>query len=235
MGLSEPDTDALPRTTLRGQTAYRLVNGKYPPIAIFDDVADQADFDALFAVQALTNPRLQNDIGELNRVPPDQRPCGSPVCNYALGPFVHVNPAGSRFSAGHYGVFYCADRMATAIAETRYHQQRYFQQVDGLKYDRIVMRGLKVNFTATLIDITPASDHPHWHAPDDYSAAHLLGQHLRDQQHSGIHYESVRAAGSHCYALLSPQIIASITPSAHYEYIWDGEKIAHTLTIRRLS
>jgi hypothetical protein len=101
--------------------------------------------------------------------------------------------------------------------------------------DRIVMRGLKVNFTATLIDITPASDHPHWHAPDDYSAAHLLGQHLRDQQHSGIHYESVRAAGSHCYALLSPQIIASITPSAHYEYIWDGEKIAHTLTIRRLS
>lgn len=239
MGLSKQNTEALPRTTLRGQIAYRLVNGKYPPIAIFDDVADQADFDALFAVQALTNPRLQNDIGELNRVPADQRPWGIPGCNYALGPFVHVNPAGSRFSAGRYGVFYCADRMTTAIAETRYHQQRYFQQVEGLKYDRIVMRGLKVNFSARLVDITPASDHPRWHAPHDYTAAQQLGQQLRDQQHreqhSGIHYESVRAAGSHCYALLTPQFITSITPSAHYEYIWDGEKIAHTLTIRRLS
>ena len=48
-------------------------------------------------------------------------------------------------------------------------------------------------------------------------------------------YESVRAPGSHCYALFSPLPVEAITPSAHYEYIWDGEKIAHTLTIRRLS
>ena len=46
MGLKTQGTDTLPRTSLSGQTAYRLVNGKYPPIAIFDDVADQADFDA---------------------------------------------------------------------------------------------------------------------------------------------------------------------------------------------
>ena len=232
MGLKTQGADTLPHTSLSEQTAYRLVNGKYPPIAIFDDVADQADFDALYAVQALTNPRLQNDIGDLNRVPPEQRPWGIPGCNYALGPFVHVNPAGSRFSDGHFGVFYCADRMATAIAETRYHQQRYFQQVDGLKYDRIVMRSLKVHFTATLVDITPADHHPQWHAADDYTAAHQLGRQLREQQHNGIHYESVRAVGRYCYALLTPQVIASITPCAHYEYIWDGETIAHTLTIR---
>ena len=55
---------------------------------------------------------------------------------------------------------------------------------------------------------------------------------LREQQRNGIHYESVRAVGRYCYALLTPQVIASITPCAHYEYIWDGETIAHTLTIR---
>ena len=164
--MSETEIHALPRHPFPSQIAYRLVNGKYPPIAIFDDVADQSDFDALFAVQALTNPRLQNEVGDLNRVPPAERPWGIPGCNYALGPFVHVSPAGSRFSDGAYGVFYCADRMATALAETRYHQQRYFQQVDGLKYDRIVMRGLKVHFSATLCDITPATRYPHWHDPD---------------------------------------------------------------------
>ncbi|MCG8393389.1 MAG: RES family NAD+ phosphorylase [Pseudomonadales bacterium] len=229
------DIDTLARQTFRKQTGYRLVNGKYPPIAIFDDVADQADFDALYAVQALTNPRLQHEVGELNRVPREERPWGIPGCNYALGPFVHVNPAGSRFSDGSYGVFYCADRMATAIAETRYHQQRYFQQVEGLKYDRIVMRGLKVCFSARLHDITPASDYPQWHHPDNYRPPRQLGQQLKDRHASGLHYESVRAPASHCYALLTPQVIESVLPSSHYEYIWDGEKIAHTLTIRRLS
>mgnify|MGYP005819211411 FL=1 len=235
MGITETEVHALPRHPFPSQAAYRLVNGKYPPIAIFDDVADQTDFDALFAVQALTNPRLQNEVGDLNRVPPAERPWGIPGCNYALGPFVHVNPAGSRFSDGAYGVFYCADRMATALAETRYHQQRYFQRVEGLKYDRIVMRGLKVHFSATLCDITPATQHPHWHDPDDYRAARQLGQQLQQQRETGLHYESVRAPGSHCYALFTPQPLEAITPSAHYEYIWDGEKIAHTLTIRRLS
>ena len=156
MGVSDTGIHALPRQAFPSQAAYRLVNGKYPPIAIFDDVADQADFDALFAVQALTNPRLQNEVGDLNRVPAAERPWGIPGCNYALGPFVHVNPAGSRFSDGAYGVFYCADRMATAIAETRYHQQRYFQRVEGLKYDRIVMRGLRVHFSACLLYTSPS-------------------------------------------------------------------------------
>ena len=111
----------LPRQAFRKHTAYRLVNGKYPPIHIFDDVADQADFDALYAVQALTNPRLQHEIGDLNRVPPNSGP-GEPWLQLRTGPFVHINPEGSRFSSGTHGVFYCADKMATAIAETRYHR-----------------------------------------------------------------------------------------------------------------
>ena len=223
----------LPRQAFRKHTAYRLVNGKYPPIHIFDDVADQADFDALYAVQALTNPRLQHEIGDLNRVPAEQRPWGIPGCNYAMGPFVHINPEGSRFSSGTHGVFYCADKMATAIAETRYHQERYFRNVDGLKYDRIVMRGLTTQFSATLVDITPASRHPEWHAPNDYQAARALGEQVISEQEAGIHYESVRAPGSRCHALFSPRMIESVIPSQHYEYIWDGEHISHVLTIRR--
>ncbi len=86
------ERSALPVRDCRHQDAYRLVNGKYPPIHIFDDVADQGDFDALYAVQALTNPRLQMQVGELHRVPEARRPWGIPGCNYALGPFVHLSP-----------------------------------------------------------------------------------------------------------------------------------------------
>ncbi len=234
MGLTSI-TPTLPRLQLKQQSAFRLVNSKFPPIHIFDDVADQADFDALFVVQALTNPRLQQQVGQLNRVPEDQRPWGIPGCNYALGPFVHVNPAGSRFSNGDFGVYYCADHIHTAIAETRYHQERYFQNVKGLKYDRIVMGGLKTEFSAELLDISPAGKQPRYHHPDDYRPAQELGSHLKSHQETGLRYESVRAPGTLCYALLNPKAITSVVPSCHYEYIWDGEKIAHILTISRLS
>ena len=38
--------------------AYRLVNSKFPPIALFEDVADADEFEVLYQIQALTNPRL---------------------------------------------------------------------------------------------------------------------------------------------------------------------------------
>lgn len=228
------DPASLPISEYRHQNAYRLVNGKYPPIHIFDDVAEEADFDALYAVQAITNPRLQTEIGELHRVAPARRPWGIPGCNYALGPFVHLNLNGSRFSAGDYGVFYCAERMATAIAETRYHQQRYFQAVPGLKYDRVVMRGLKVCFSARLRNIhQPRRDDDNWYQPDDYRAGQRLGQTLFAADEHGLAYGSVRHAGALCFALLSPHLIESVVPATHYEYLWDGEKIAHVLTIRQ--
>ncbi|MCU5785419.1 hypothetical protein B27N_00422 [Alcanivorax marinus] len=228
--------DDLPLRAFPKQDAYRLVNGKYPPIEIFDDVADQADFEALYAVQALTNPRLQMLVGELHRVPPHRRPWGIPGCNYALGPFVHLSPQGSRFSDGGYGVFYCAERMATALAETRFHQEQYFRRVPGLKYDRIVMRGLRVRFSARLRDIhTPYRDDSGWYRPDDYGPARALGQRLFDADEHGLAYGSVRHDGALCFALLSPHLIESVTPATHYEYVWDGERIAHVLTIRRLS
>ena len=52
--------DDVARIRLGETSGCRLVNSHYPPIALFDDVADASEFDALFALQALTNPRLRD-------------------------------------------------------------------------------------------------------------------------------------------------------------------------------
>lgn len=77
----------LPGRTLR---AYRLVNSKFPPIAIFDDVADADDFEDLFALQTLTNPRLLNEIGRLELIPRQDIPFGIIGCSYATAPFTYA-------------------------------------------------------------------------------------------------------------------------------------------------
>ena len=219
--------DALPQKRFRDKTAYRLVNSKFPPIAIFDDVADNDEFEALFRLQAKTNPRLLDEVGHIRLVRPERRPFGIAGCNYALAPFTHINRLGSRFSRGEFGVLYAADAMNTALAETHYHQQRYFQtQVRGLKYDRIVMRGLKLKFSAQLLNIcSPKIERYGWYDANDYTAAQQLGDTIKQTDNDGLWYDSVRKPGTSCYALFSPHLIKSVLQTQHYEFVWNGQRI----------
>lgn len=224
------DMEAIPRVNFINQTAYRLIPSKYPPKSLFDDVANHAEFEILFAIQELTNPRIRNELGNLNRVPVNERPYGIRGCNYALGPFVHLNPVGSRFSKGDFGVYYAAEDVQTAIAETRYHQERYFSGVVGLKFDRLTMRCLKTQFTARLCDIRDDTyKNNNWYDKNNYSAAQQLGEHLKLNKEDGLVYLSVRLEAKTCYALLSPILINDVIQTEHYEYIWDGEKIMTAL------
>lgn len=220
------DVTQIPLVSFNGQIAYRLIPSKYPTQSLFDDVADHAEFEVLFAIQELTNPRLRNELGNLNRVPSQERPYGIRGCNYALGPFVHLCPTGSRFSRGDFGIYYAADEVQTAIAETRYHQERYFSLVVGLKYDRLSMRCLKTTFSAQLRDIrSDTYTYVTWYNPDNYADAQALGASLKNNGDSGLVYNSVRAAGKICFALFSPSVISDVIQASHYEYIWDGQKI----------
>lgn len=207
--------------------AYRLVNSKFPPIALFDDVADAADFEALYQLQAMTNPRLQNELGRLELISRGQIPFGIPGCSYATAPFTHVNPTGSRFSNGSFGVLYLADKMDTAIAEVRHHQERYWSNVPELNYERFVFRGLTASFSDSgMRDATalPLSDPTY--APDDYAYSNQLGSEVKRAGCTGLRYNSVRSPGNICWALMTPRPVTSIIQSAHFEMIWSGQIIS---------
>lgn len=214
-----------PLTTLVHQSAYRMVPSKYPPVSLFDDVADQASFEALYAVQARVNPRLRNELGDLTLVPESERPFGIRGTHYAMAPFTHINPDGSRFSNGDFGVFYCARERIAAIDETVYHMQKWLGYT-RMERQEISMRCLKADFTATGFDIR----HAPWrdlgyHAPDDYTASRQLGLLAKRESREAIFYESVRHPGVDCYALLTPRVLHSVIQSTHYGYLWNGERI----------
>lgn len=203
--------------------AYRLVNSKFPPIALFDDVADADEFDVLFQIQALTNPRLQNEAGRLELIPRAQIPFGIPGCSYATAPFTHVNPTGSRFSDGSFGVLYLAATMETALAEVQYHQDQYWSKVQNLNYERFVFRGLSCTFVdeAMRDAASIAMDDPVYD-PVDYTHSHRLGKAVKDAGCPGLRYNSVRMHGNYCWALMTPRPVSSVIQTAHYEMIWNG-------------
>ncbi|MCQ4317749.1 RES domain-containing protein [Stutzerimonas zhaodongensis] len=203
--------------------AFRLVNSKFPPIALFDDVANADEFETLYQLQALTNPRLQNETGRLELIARSEIPFGIPGCSYATAPFTHVNPAGSRFSDGSYGVLYLASTMDTALAEVRYHQDRYWSNVDALSYERFVFRGLACQFDEReMLDATAVAVTDPIYDSDDYSAGHRLGRLVKEGGYPGLRYRSVRRPGSDCWALMTPRPVSSIVQTAHFEMIWNG-------------
>ena len=56
--------------------SYRLVPSRFPPIGLFDSVASPQELEVAFALQALTNPRLRQEVGQLSLVPQEDRVAG---------------------------------------------------------------------------------------------------------------------------------------------------------------
>ena len=208
---------------MRWQAACRIVPTRYPSITLFDRVADAADFDALYALEAMTNERVRDELGQIERVPPEDRVFG-PGSGPIMAAFTHVNVQGSRLSAGGYGVFYAARDRATAVAETRHHHAR-FLAATGEGPMHLPMRLYHVAIDARLHDLRPEGAVPAAvHDPDDYTAARALGARLRAAGSAGVAYRSVRRPGGQCAGLFRPRGASACLHAAYLLYAWDGQR-----------
>jgi len=195
---------------------------RYPSVTLFDRVADADDFDALYALEAMTNERVRDEIGQIERVPRDERifgPGSSPI----MAAFTHVNLSGSRFSDGRFGVFYAARDRATAVAETRHHHGNFLAATRQPAL-HLPMRLYHVAIDARLHDLRPVGAvDAAVHAPDDYSAARTLGHALHADGSAGVAYRSVRRPGGQCVGLFRPRGASRCLHAAVLLYAWNGQ------------
>jgi len=207
---------------------HRLINAKFPLIYLFEDVADAAEFEDLYAIQAITNPRIQTEVGNLSLLSLDEIPFGIPGCRYAAASFTHVNPEGSRFSDGSYGLMYIGDSSDTAVAEVKYHQNIYWSNIPNLRYDRFVFKELICNFgVMSGLDATTLPKDTLIYKADDYSYSRRLGWEIKQAgEYSALKYASVRNEKGVCFALFTPKEVVGVIQSKHYEMIWDGVRIS---------
>ena len=100
----------------------RIIPSRFPPIQLFERVTDPNDLEAVLALEALTKPKLRDEAGAIELVPPEDRVCG-PGTAVVMAAFTHLNRTGSRFSDGTYDVFYAANDLNTALVETKHHRE----------------------------------------------------------------------------------------------------------------
>jgi RES domain-containing protein len=225
MPAAKPHT--FPTTALFWHDSCRLLPTRYPPISLFERVVDAADLDVIFAIESLGNPRLREQIGELSMVPPEQRISG-PGCSPIMAAFTHLNPDGSRFSDGSYGVYYAASELETAVAEVSHHRALFLARTAEAAID-VDLRCYRVTVNADLGDLRglhKAQAFAPLYAPDSYAASQPFALAQRAVGSAGLVYGSVRRAGGQCVALFTPQ--ATTPPARQAEHVtlrWNGERI----------
>ncbi len=221
-GLAEP---ALAR--VRWDRATRIIASRYPPVDLFERVdGDPAVWEALIAAEMLTNPRIRDELGEIALVAPDERISG-PGATYVMASFTHLNPKGSRFSDGSYGVYYAAIDFPTARAETIHHFERFAQDSgDGIRDTdmRVVVGRVDERFH----DIASLEGHHRTAvlSPDDYAPGQALGRRLREAGSNGVIWPSVRHAGGTCIGAFRPRAVQPPVQERHIRYHYDSKRVS---------
>lgn len=217
-------TAALPRRTrVSWKPSWRIVPSRFPPVGLFDRIAEPGDLDALFEIEGMTNPRLRQELGELSLVPPERRISG-PGTTPVMAAFTHPNPDGSRFSDGTWGVYYAARERDTAIAETVFHRGNF------LRHTReppcvLQMRCYLADVNGRFHDIRRGW--PELHDPDSYAASQGAARRWRAAGSDGVVYDSVRRRGGQAVAVFHPDLVSPAVQGPHLHYHWDGERISH--------
>jgi len=205
---------------------WRLVPSRFPPVGLFDRVAEPEDLDIVFAIEALTNDRLLDESGDIRLVPLEDRVSG-PGTTPIMAAFTHLNPEGSRFTGGTYGVYYANKDMDTAIAETRFHKARFLAATSEPPIE-IDMRSYAADLESELHDIRKMqAQMPAIYTDDPGSYFHpqTLAKALRDTGSNGIVYDSVRYSGGECAAVFRPRVLSPVRQGPHFCYVWNGEAI----------
>jgi len=210
---------------------HRLVPSHFPPINLFERVSEPADLDIIFAIEALTNDRLKDEVGDLALVPINERISGvgtTPV----MAAFTHISPKNpTRFTENtQYGVYYGANNLETAFAETIHHREKFLLATNEPDTD-VTMRDYINKVALKLHDIT-ADCYKGLHT-DDYSISQSFARQLRKSGANGLLYNSVRNKGGLCVAIFKPKALSIPIQGGHYMYKWCGKtkKITHIIKL----
>lgn len=210
-------------------TSHRIIRTIYPPVWLFEDVADPADWGLLASAEAKTNPRVRDEIGDLSLVPVERRVAG-PSASLVMGAFTHCSPdRPGRFSDGTFGVWYCGQVFEVALMETAHHFARFMRATAEPAGDALY-RELRAAIGGRLCDLR--TGYESCLAPDDWSAGQAVAGRMRGEGVDGMLYPSVRYPDGLAAALFWPDRVGlPVIQARTLQYHWDGAGMSRWFVI----
>ncbi|CEK11005.1 RES family NAD+ phosphorylase [Legionella hackeliae] len=208
------------------EKTHRLIPSRYPPVSLFDWAESKEELEQIAYLEGLTNDRLTTEYGQISLVAKEDW-IGGAGSTPLMAAFTHFGF--SRFSDGSaYGVYYAGDSIKTAIAETKFHRER-FLAASNEPPCIVQMREYTAFITKNLINLCDDA-YKEYLEPEvsSYHKSQELGREIKRRNEWGIIYPSVRNTSSdaRCMGIFRPPALTIPTQAAHYDYIWDGQIIS---------
>ena len=150
----------------------------------------------------------------------------APAAPWSWPAFTHLNPEGSRFSDGSYGVYYAANTLETAVDEVRYHRARFLARTREPAIE-VDLRAIVAGVQGDLHDLrTLGLAHPVLD-PAHYGVSQALAGRLRAAGSPGVQFPSVRHSGGVCIGAFRPTVVRHAKAGTCVTLHWNGERITH--------
>jgi hypothetical protein len=220
------DANSIPISRVKWRRAVRIIRSIYPPIDLFEDIADPEDWSLLISAEQKTNPRLMETIGNIDLVPAGRRVAG-PGASYLMAPFTHVSTdRPSRFSRGAFGVLYVGREFETALHETAFHHAHFMGNTNEPPGWTSQFREIHLDTHADLHDLRNRDfAHSTVLDPVSYQDAQSLGERLHSAGAEGLVFPSVRNPTGQCAGLFYPDLASHVVQGRHLDYHWNGTRV----------
>lgn len=215
---------AFSKTRVTWEKTHRLISSSFPPIDLFEDIADPHDWDLLCSAESKTNPRVAESVGHLDLVPLERRVSGTGA-SYVMAPFTHISTDWqARFHDGTFGAYYAGDSFETALFEVIYHREHFYASTNETAGWIADQRELVGKIDRELVDIR-GKGHGNLLNPDDYSASQAFARKVKNAGEDGIVYPSMRYETGECFVAFYPDVVSVPKQGKHLSLYWNGERI----------
>lgn len=195
---------------------YRLIPSRFPPVSLYERVAPEVDWEAIHAVEELTNPRVQarkliTSQGQVSEG-------AARLQNWNLAPFTYLNPEGTWLLDPFIGALELADCLQTALATSVRKRELFLKRTDEPPLD-LDMRVLCTKASGKFADLRKLDP------TITQSARWRIGESLLQDGAAGAVFRSpFREAGT-CLAVFKADVLERSLQAEHFRFVWDGAKI----------
>lgn len=208
--------DEVPKRSVSWTRSCRLIPSRFPPVELYESIAEPQDWEALKRIEAITNPRLGKDGAGHEFLRPEDRRVSQ---SWLVAPFAYPDLEPSAYSDGSYGVCLVAQTNEGALIEA-VRRREVFLRATGMPPTRLDMRLLVKPVSAQLHDLSK------WPSLGDPVETRRLCLSLQASGSHGIVLPSAFRRGEQTAVLFRPTAMTSATQSTHYCFMWDGKRIA---------
>ena len=204
-----------PIVELSGETFHNLIPSRFPPVPVFERIADGRD-DLFAQIESITNPRLL-EKERLTRGLRDDRRTDPRFVNWNHAPFAYPNPEGSRFFGSDHKVLELAADLQTALAVSVAKRTVFLSRTNE-PATAVEMRQLKRPVEGSFLDAR-SSRFPA--TPEERLA---LGRKVVDADLDGLLFNPSERPSANAIVVRPSAQLGNPIQCDHFKFVWDGRK-----------